>query len=231
MFTILSWNIQQGGGNRVNKIIENLTLQAPEVIVLSEFKNNDKGQLIRNKLLSAKYRFQGITPAKSANNSVLIASKVAANFTWFSGIDDEYSHNILEADFGAFVLYGVYLPHKKKHTLFDFFQQKVKNSKKPIIIAGDFNTGINYVDQKGNSFWYEADLKELQSLGMLDAYRFIHGDKKEYSWFSHQGNGYRYDHTYVSESIKNIIHSCDYLHDWRENKLADHSPMILELKT
>lgn len=231
MFSILSWNIQQGGGSRVNKIVENLILQSPEVIILSEYKNNDKGTLIRQKLLANNYKFQGITPANSKDNSVLIASKVATNFRWFKNIDESYSFNILEADFGAFLLYGVYLPHKKKHTLFDFFQQKVKTSQKPIIIAGDFNTGMNHIDQKGNSFWYESDLKDLLSLGMIDAFRYIHKDKKEYSWYSHQGNGYRYDHTYVSESIKNIIHSCEYLHDWRENKWADHSPMLLRLKT
>jgi len=85
------------------------------------------------------------------------------------------------------------------------------------------------VDQKKKSFWYEDQFIELtQELGK-DAYRHIHEDKLEYSWFSHQGNGYRYDHTIVTPDLVPIITNCYYLQDYREQKISDHAPMVLEL--
>jgi len=104
-----------------------------------------------------------------------------------------------------------------------------KWSQQCIIIAGDYNTGINHVDQVGKSFWYEDELIKLKKNGYVDAFRHIHGDIKEYSWYSHQGNGYRYDHTYVDEALIPIVKDCYYLNSWREEKLSDHSPMVLEL--
>jgi len=94
---------------------------------------------------------------------------------------------------------------------------------------GDFNTDKNFIDQKGDSFWYTKELKELKKSGMVDAFRHVHGDVESYSWYSHQGNGYRYDHIYVSEELLPVIQNCDYLHRARENKLSDHSPMFLGL--
>ena len=94
---------------------------------------------------------------------------------------------------------------------------------------GDFNTGKNFIDQKGDSFWYTSELKDLEEAGMVDGFRHVHGDVESYSWFSHKGNGYRYDHIYVSKDLLPLVKQCDYIHEARENKLSDHSPMILEL--
>ena len=69
----------------------------------------------------------------------------------------------------------------------------------------------------------------MQELGMFDAFRLKNGDKKEYSWFSHQGNGFRYDHTWLSHKLCERVNQCVYSHTEREDKLADHSMMILEL--
>ena len=77
--------------------------------------------------------------------------------------------------------------------------------------------------------WYTDKLTALEKENYVDAFRHIHGQKEEYSWFSHQGNGYRYDHTYLSESLLPIVKNCYYIHEWREEGLSDHSSMVLEL--
>jgi len=135
---------------------------------------------------------------------------------------------VLIDDFGTFRLIGVYLPHKKKHVLFDLLQEDAE-APGNLIIAGDFNTGKNLVDQKGNSFWYTENLAQLEEAGMTDAFRHVHGDVKEYSWFSHQGNGFRYDHTYVSSDLLPVVSQCGYDHSVREEGLSDHSAMVLRL--
>lgn len=228
MLTILSWNIQQGGGSRLQGIRSLINESGAKIVVLSEFRNNMSGLKLRNSLLLNGFRYQAVSSAKADANSVLIASKLPFNSHLYIDIDKEYAANVIMAEFAAFNLYGCYLPHKKKHKLFDFLINEAQKEK-PIIIAGDLNSGINGVDQKGSSFWYEDEMKKLDKLGVKDAFRAKHGDVKEYSWYSHQGNGYRYDHTLVDETLLPIVKNCFYYHKVREDKLSDHSVMVLEL--
>jgi len=229
MFKLLSWNIQQGGGTRIASIARALHKENATCIILSEFKNNDSGQQLRGFLMKAGYKIQLVHASPANINSVLIASKLSVDCKLHATSDVNFPHAIIEAVYPAFRVFGVYLPHKKKHKLLPYLLENIKADSTPAIIAGDFNTGINGVDQKGDSFWYSEYLKKLTEAGVGDAFRHLHGDVKEYSWYSHQGNGYRYDHTYASETLFPIIKKCYYLHDWRERKLSDHSPMILEL--
>ncbi len=228
MLRILSWNIRQGGGTRVLKICSALTEFGADIVALSEYRNNDSGRKIRAALLAAGYRFQIVSSAKASDNSAAIFSKLPCNALLYPKSDETYPHNIVAAEYDAFRVYGMYLPHKKKHQLFDFL---IKEAQLPTpgIMVGDYNSGKNHIDQKGKSFWYEDKLLELERLGYIDAFRRIQGSAKEYSWYSHQGNGYRYDHTYLSETLSPIVKDCYYLHQWREDKLSDHSPMVLEL--
>jgi len=229
MFKLISWNIQQGGGSRIASIIKYLVQEKATCLVLSEFKNNDSGHKIRSLLLQAGYKIQMTHAASGTINSVLIASKIPADTKLHIQSDVNFPNAIIEAVYPAFSIYGVYLPHKKKHKLFPYLVEQIENADRPVIIAGDFNSGINGLDQKGDSFWYSEYLKKMDALNCQDAFRKLHGKVKEYSWYSHQGNGYRYDHTYCSADLFPIIKSCYYLHEWRENKLSDHSPMVLEL--
>ena len=227
MLKILSWNIQHGGGTRVKEILKFLQKSIAQVIVLSEFRNNKNGIFIRNKLLELGYTFQFVSLNDSDTNSVLIASKLACNSRLFVDRKLAYDHAVIGIEFPAFRLYGVYLPHKKKHQLFDLLQEELVGEK-PSILLGDFNTGVNQVDQKGDSFWYTAELKRLEKIGMQDAFRYLHDDVEVYSWYSHQGNGYRYDHIYAHTDLLPLIKECDYIHKAREEKWSDHSPMILK---
>lgn len=229
MLKILSWNIQQGGGSRILKISDAIGKIAPEIFTLSEFRNNKNGITLRNYFLNQGYNHQCVAQASSDKNGVIICSKLPFNAEHFPKADPTYSHGVIKARFEAFSLYGVYLPHKKKHVLFDFLLKEIEQSDLPCVIAGDYNSGINHVDQKGNSFMYSDFFPKAGKLGYLDAFRERHGQVKEYSWYSHQGNGYRYDHTYIHEDLKPILRDCYYLHEYREKKYADHSPMILEL--
>jgi exodeoxyribonuclease III len=229
MLKIISWNIQQGGGSRIIPISNALINGAFDIIVLSEFKNNENGKKIRENFLKNNYNFQSVTPAKSDENSVLIASKFAGRTEIYKNADPNFTNNIVTAQFSAFNVMGVYLPHKKKHSLLPFITHEISKSDVPFIIVGDYNTGHNYIDQKGDSFWYQAELQALEKTGYLDAFRYKKGMAEEYSWFSHQGNGFRYDHTYVHETLIPIVKDCYYLHEWRQNNLSDHSPMVLEL--
>lgn len=226
---LLSWNIQQGGGTRIQKIIERINSHQADIIVLSEYKNHEKGLLLRTRLLLSGYVHQYVTGADKSKNSVLIASKLPAHFKHYLDVITDFPETIISAEFDHFKLYGMYLPHKKKHTLFDFLLKEIEDADKPCILAGDFNTGINFIDQKGDSFWYTNYLKELILLNYIDAFRFIHDEKRDYSWYSHQGNGFRYDHIWLHTDLVQYITDCDYIHNDRIDKVSDHSSMFMDL--
>ena len=65
---------------------------------------------------------------------------------------------------------------------------------------------------------------------MIDAFRFLNGNIKEYSWYSNAGNGFRIDHFFVSKNLKNNLTKCYYKHNCRENNISDHSLMSLDIK-
>ncbi len=227
MIKIVSWNIRQGGGTRIAKIAETLIKTKAHMLVCSEYRNQAKGIFLRHKLLEAGYRFQYVTAATSEANAVLIASKIDGHSRLHKS-PCGYGYCVASVDFEAFSLHGVYLPHKKKHDLFDILLAEASVDR-PSIIVGDYNTGKNGIDQRGDSFWYTDELRELEEAGMVDAFRQMHGNLETYSWRSHQGNGYRYDHSYVHQDLVPLIKACDYDHTVREQGLSDHSLMWLEL--
>ena len=227
-FQIISWNIRQGGGRRTTKINTVLRDLLADVIVLSEFRNNSSGNSIRLSLLKAGYIHQFVGHAQTDENTVGIFSKHPCSFRQHRHADQQFPAAIIEATFPAFRLFGVYLPHKKKHVLFEHLLHEMK-AEDPAILVGDFNSGRQFVDQAGNSFWYSDFFDQMKNLSYVDAFRLLHKDQREFSWFSHKGNGYRYDHSLTHEDLTSLIKRCYYLHEWRENGLSDHSPMVLKL--
>lgn len=225
---IISWNIQQGGGSRVSEICSEIIKSEAHIVCLNEFKNNESGIKIRTNLLRAGYIHQLVGEASKSDNTVLTASKLPFDGSHFSIQQKEYPQAIVSTKFKAFTLYNMYLPHKKKHNLFDLIVEEMKMQDRGIFV-GDFNSGKQYIDQKGNSFMYSEYFDKMEAQNYRDAWRNVHGDTLEYSWYSHQGNGYRYDHIYIHESILPVVKNCYYLHEWRLRKLSDHSAMVLEL--
>ena len=229
MIRILAWNIRQGGGQRVNEQLTAISQEDPHIVVLSEFRNNPNGITIRSTLLRRGYLYQVATGANKDTNSVLIASKFPCDSRLLPDADANFPHAMARADFSAFRLYGVYLPHKKKHRLLDYLCSEELDDEVPSIVIGDWNTGKNGIDQVGNSFWYSEYLTKLEKRDYFDAFRYHHGDVKEYSWFSHGGNGYRYDHCYMSGCLRAVSEDCLFIHEWREEGWSDHSPMLVML--
>ena len=182
---IAAWNIQQGGGSRAEQIANQLLKHQLDIIILSEFRNNASGYYLRTKLLTKGYTFQYASSASQHTNSVLIASKPECNLSSFSHVINDFPEAIVCAEYQAFTLWGLYLPHQKKHRLFEFLLDQIQVNQRCHILMGDFNTGKNFIDQKGDSFWYTEHLDTLEILGFKDAFRSCHGIKKEYSWISH----------------------------------------------
>ena len=117
---------------------------------------------------------------------------------------------------------------KEKQKVFDYLIDACREGDSNVI-TGDINTGLHYADEKGASFYCADALKALNDGDMPDAYRHLHGDKREFTWFSNAGNGFRIDHFMVSKQLLPRVEACHYDHVPRESKASDHSLMTLHL--
>ena len=99
------------------------------------------------------------------------------------------------------------------------------------VLIGDLNVlEPNHIPKYSFFRSWEYDFyNSLISSKMKDAFRSIHPNVKEYSWIGRTGNGYRYDHCFVSDNLVSRIEKCFYLHEPRNNKLSDHSAIITKL--
>lgn len=113
--------------------------------------------------------------------------------------------------------------------------------RKPIIICGDLNVAASEIDLKnpkanrGNAGFTDQEREAFQKLlgcGFVDAYRYLHPDKVEYSWWSYMRNarannaGWRIDYFLVSDWAADRIRACSIDTDVMG---SDHAPVSLEI--
>jgi exonuclease III len=113
------------------------------------------------------------------------------------------------------------------NSLLDIVRNRVDSR---FILIGDLNTGKHYIDELRATFYGSNYIDEIESLGFVDAWRHLHTNEREYTWFSYKGNGFRLDYAFLSPNIKDKLLSAYHSHVERENKISDHSVLILSLK-
>jgi len=133
---------------------------------------------------------------------------------------------------------GVYVPsrdsssgkiEKKKfflNNLNDTF--KLYSLTKKRIVCGDLNIlEPNHVPHYPFFKDWEYDFYScLIKYHLEDSFRYLNPRIHEYSWIGRNGDGYRYDHCFVSLDLLPLLKKCFYLHEPRESRLSDHSALI-----
>lgn len=139
--------------------------------------------------------------------------------------------HLAEADILALC---VHIPNQNERWNKDDFWRKVcafakANKSSQGIILGDFNTGLD-ADTENEKFLHSPQFQRLLDLGWVDCYRAVHGDRREYSWYSPNGNnGYRLDHCFLSASLAPRLKSASFDHEVRAARLSDHSLFSVDL--
>jgi exonuclease III len=226
---ILTWNVQQGGGSRVDKILETIEAFDSDSIILTEFRDNHKGARISSVLSEKGFEYQLAAPS-SGENSVFLASKQVFEPINFAVKLGQNTHRCVAAKFASHNLFGFYFP--QKYEKYDLFQFIIKNLKlflnEPSLLIGDFNTGKHYLDEIRGTFKCAELFESMERQGWVDLWRHVNGRKRDYSWFSRAGNGFRIDHAFGSSSFLQNLISAEYYHEPRELRISDHSPLCLE---
>ena len=140
-----------------------------------------------------------------------------------------WPYRAIRGDFDFFTLIGFYLPtmERKRPVLHWTRDSAARLLRKPVLLVGDFNTGIPHVDERGAELTCSAEFREVLDAGWIDLYRVRNPDSRERSFYERPWLGYRIDHALGSPSINRRVQDIFYSHDERYAGISDHSSLHL----
>ncbi|MBX3365281.1 MAG: endonuclease/exonuclease/phosphatase family protein [Phycisphaeraceae bacterium] len=236
MATIFTWNILHGGGRRTPEILLRLLASQADVLVLSEYRSS-RGGGVRGVLADHGWGYQQCTDPAPGRNGLLVASRVPLGEVQGAAPPEALAGKWAMVDIPdlGFSLAGVHIPESRtgtaKYEAWAFVLDVARSrAKMPFVIAGDLNTGRTGQDEEQPVLTCSAFMGRLWTVGYRDAWRELHPDDREYSWYSHEGNGFRLDHVLVSAPLAERLDAAWYAHDDRVSGLSDHASLTVRLK-
>lgn len=241
---LLAWNILHGGSRRMPEIALALLDQAADVIVISEYRSTMGGQL-RALLREHGWEHQRCTEPARGKNGMLLASRVPflppppdhvepAD----PPVDGRWLHAEVASPDPAMPsvhVIGVHAPdgHGDRTLQTAYWRYLIDTAKrlrdKPCVLLGDFNTGRHKADEEGKTFRCTSLLGLLSTYGYADAWRLLHPQTREYTWFSHKGGGFRIDAAYISAPLAGTLRVASHAHALRESGVSDHAPVVIQI--
>lgn len=245
---LLTWNLQHAAPVRARRQVAWLAgrLEA-DVAVLTEVKDSPGGDALVQALTEHGYR--AIVPAQAGGDYMTV---VAARSHALEGLSSSLGflpHRLVSArvEIGACTVgvAGLYVPSRgpreRRNLDKRAFQQAVSVylaglaatfGDGPVVVAGDLNVVEPDHQPRYSVFgdWeygFYADFARLG--GLVDAFRELHPGRVEHSWFGRGGNGYRFDHVFVTDQHRRQLRTCRYLHEPRLAGLSDHTAMAITL--
>lgn len=226
---ILNFNIRLGGAKRTPQILNYLTSNDFDLIILTEFIKNKNGEDIINCLSNQGYFIQ--ISNENGGYGSFIASK--HDFLTIS-IEDRWA-GVYIPKMDLYVL-GVYVqdePGARKNSFWTkILKYAAEYSHENVLITGDFNS-CTKEDSSNGTEYYAAELNKLERIGYNDLWNCYSNDKSNrYTWFYHSGEGFRLDYAFVSLQLDQRLNEVKVWHESevRENKVSDHSPLCIDCK-
>jgi exonuclease III len=226
---VTTLNLRHGGSKKAELIADWLGATGSDVIVCSEAHRGPSGDRLASRLQEFGYRHALVPEVEPRTNTVAIFSREEAQPVPLRLPEGE-AHRAIAARIGGITVVGVYFAQSyAKRPLFSWLLQPPAELPEPTLVIGDFNTGLHRIDEQGATFHCAAEFGRLGSAGWADAWRLIHKDAREFSWYSSAGNGFRLDHAFVSGGLEPNVVAAFYDHATREG-LTDHSALTVEIQ-
>lgn len=242
--SVFCWNISNPSIERAEKQAVWLRNRPENIFVLTEVKQS-KGCLFLESYFKSYGYNVFFTKPNNQEYAVMIVSKLAMKQTIFSKNMNFLNSRLasVEIDFlgNNVEIIGTYVPSRdvsepkiiRKKTfleeLMKTFNKNASNIEK--IFCGDLNIlEPDHIPHYRFFKQWEYDFyKKIKDYDFIDAFRQLHPTKQDYSWIGRTGDGYRYDHCFISSNLIKKLSKSYYLHKPRENKLSDHAAIITEL--
>ena len=247
---IVSWNIRAGGGSRIAAIADQLSRWDADVVALSEFRGTPpSGDLARalaerglvHQLCTASVRLPRV-------NALLVASRWPVTRVRLRSAPAVDPGRWLLAEVAGPVpitLGAMHVPNRVTGRKFQFLDAVLGVAHRwrrgPALLVGDTNSGLIDLDEEVPAFNTEEDgwIRGLEAAGWADAFRFLRGAERAYTWYSpNGGNGFRIDQAFVNRALRARLSSAR--HEWgvtaepgarpvRRHALSDHAALLVDL--
>ena len=245
---IVSWNIRAGGGRRAEGILAQLLQWRPNIICLNEFRGTPASQWLADSLSEAGYGYQlsTINSKAPAKNALLLASQFPLQQLSLANMPKNPERWLLASiDTSSAITLG--LMHVPNYTTprlkYPYLNSVLRLARAwhsgPGLLLGDSNCGKRSIDEEKPSpprFQREHEwIVGMEKRGWADSFRHLHGDRREYSWYSHRNNGFRLDYAFACPRLAPALGLAR--HVWgisdeepgRREGLSDHAALLLEL--
>lgn len=244
---IVAWNIRAGGGKRVEQIFRQLEIWQPDVVAFSEYRWTPPGRWLAAQLAASGWPHQrgAKNPVEARVNQVFLTSRWPLRTLSTDCAPEEPGRWLMvnvypePEGFEPFRLGVMHIPNQVTGRKPQFHQAVIdiatRWQKHHGVLIGDTNSGQIDLDEQSPVFnrrthaWFD----ELSTRGWTDAYRHLHGPRKEFTWYSpNKGNGFRLDQAFVSRTLQAKLAKVQ--HAWggmaeRRDLLSDHAAVIVDL--
>lgn len=246
---ICSWNVNGIRAAVKNGFGEWLKAEKPDIVGLQEIKINDVSRA-KEDFDFAGYNEYWHHAKRPGYSGTAVLSKTEPLSVSRGDWDDE--GRVLTLEFEKFYFVTTYFPNAQHELVrLDFkeeFNQKwlayIKKleKRKPVVTCGDFNVAHEEIDlarpkdNVGNAGFTKEErlwLSKFIKHGLVDTFRYLRGDKIQYSWWSYRmmarakNIGWRIDYFLVSEKLKKNIKDA-FIRD--EVMGSDHCPIGVVLE-
>lgn len=243
--TITAWNVRQGGGDQVQRIVQALEHLQTDIAVVSEWRATSPNGFTQL-LAEAGYSHQVAEPDPSGGYaSVLVASKrpITKGEVFYGDATDGHRFQHVDVLGTSWSIAAAYVPgfehgSDRKERFWRFLLDRLGSDvANPTLLCGDLNTGLHYRDELGATFRSHQQQGELERAGWRDAWIERNPTQRPPgTWFSPQyNNPFRLDHALLSPAAPRAV-SVDYPSAIAEEPvlgaggLSDHLPLVVRLQ-
>lgn len=251
---LVSFNVNGVRAIMKKNFEEDIQMLNPDILCLQETKAQDDQVQEALKSFSDYKIYSNSAEKKGYSGTAILTKKEPLSVLKDIGVDEHDNEGrVIGVEFDDFYLVNVYVPNSGSElkrldyrtTWDEAFLNYLKDleSKKPVIVCGDFNVAHKEIDLARPKQNYDKHAgftqKEIDGMdaytskGFIDTFRLKNPDEVKYSWWSYRGGarqrnvGWRIDYFLISENLKDKVKTSDILNDIHG---SDHCPVVLEMK-
>ncbi len=203
--------------------------------------------------LSDYHVFANSAERKGFAGTAILSKTQPINVTYGIGVSEHDSEGrVVCAEYDSYFVISVYVPNSGSELLRLGYRQtwdaaflaylKKLESKKPVIVCGDFNVAHQAIDlarpkenyNKAAGYMQEEidGMNRFVENGLIDTFRALNPEQVKYSWWSYRAGareknvGWRIDYFLVSENFLSQVKESFILNDVYG---SDHCPVGIQL--
>jgi len=249
---IISWNVNGIRAIMKKDFQKSVTELNADILCLQETKANTEQVKIALELVNGYHIYANASKARKGYSGTAILSKqepLAVSYDMGVEAHDQEGR-VITAEYERYFVVTVYVPNSGNELVrLDYRSQwdrdfleylKTLESKKPVIVCGDFNVAHEPIDLARPKANYNKSAgytqKEIDGFdgfinhGLVDTFRNKYPEEVKYSWWSYRAGareknvGWRIDYFLVSNSFMSQVKDAFILNEFHG---SDHCPVGL----